>query len=103
MATFELPLVPQAQKLSIKLGANTYLMTFEWNSIANAWQISLADRNGVPILGSIPVVTGTDLLAAYGYMNLGGGLIAASDDNIHSPPTYDNLGTLGRVYFVTVD
>jgi hypothetical protein len=76
-------------------------MVFEWNPTANVWQIHLSDKGGNRLLSSIPVVTGADLLAAYSYMNLGGGLIAASDDNIHSPPTYDNLGVLGRVYFIT--
>ena len=101
MATFELPLTPQAQKLSIGLGANTYQFTFEWNDAAGVWQFHLSDKSGKRLLSSIPVVTGADLLAPYTYMNLGGGLIAASDDNLHAPPTYANLGTLGRIYFVT--
>lgn len=102
MATYEIPLSPEAQTFSIDLAGVEYQLTLVWNSIANIWVLNLTTANGnSPILSGIPLVANTDLLAPYGYLNLGGQLVAKTDNNPFNPPTYENLGVTGRLYFIT--
>jgi len=96
---YEIPLVPRAQELTIALGGIDYSLTIHWCSPANAWIIDIADKNGVAILTGIPLVTGTDLLAPFAYLNFGGQLIASTDNNADAVPTYSNLGSTGHLYF----
>ncbi len=98
--TYEIPLSPQAQKFQIALAGVTYTLTLWWSTIANCWNIDLADSNGVVIIGSIAVVAGTDLLSPFAYLNFGGELVAQTDNELTAPPTYQNLGSTSHIYFV---
>jgi hypothetical protein len=46
------------------------------------------------------LVTGADLLEQFGYLDLGGAFIVQTDHDIDAVPTFANLGTAGRLYFV---
>ena len=98
---YEIPLIPQAQTLSISLNAVTYNLSIQWNVPSQSWKLDITDVNDVPLLTGIPLVTGVDLLSPYPYMNFGGQLIAQTDHNPLAPPTYDNLGVTGHLYWVT--
>lgn len=101
MATFEIPLTPQAQVFQIELAKVIYTMTLLWCNGSNTWVLNIADRDGVPIVRGIPLVANTNLLEQYDYLNFGGKLVALTDDDPSVPPTYPNLGLAGRVYFIT--
>lgn len=101
MANFEIPFVAQNQKLTIALAGITYQLTLRWNVSESAWVLDIADNTGNALLNGIPLITGTDLLAPYAYMNFGGQLIAFTDNNPDAPPTYADLGSTGHVYFET--
>lgn len=101
MPIYEIPLSPEAQKFTIDLAGETYQINLYWCGAANAWVMDLADTLGTPIISGIPLVANTDLFAQYPYLNLGGQLIAQTDNAPNSPPTYNNLGSAGRLYFVT--
>lgn len=102
MTPYEIPLLAAAQTLLISLGGTQYTLNVWWSVLANAWNVDILAADGVtPIVTSIPLVTGTDLLAQYGYLNFGGQLIAQTDFKVSAPPTYANLGTTGHLYFVT--
>lgn len=101
MASYEIPLTPEPQAQSIALGANTYEVQVQWGYTNNTWLMHLNDENGVRLISSIPLVAATDLLEPYAYMNLGGSLYARTEGDFLTPPTYENLGTLGRLFFVT--
>lgn len=101
MATYEIPLTPEPQTFAIDLGSKTYEMVLEWGYVNNTWLVHMNDENGVRLLSSIPLVAGNDLLEPYAYMNLGGSLYARTDGQLFTPPSYENLGTLGHVFFVT--
>ncbi len=101
MPAFEIPLSPEAQTFSIDLAGATYNMTLSWNLSVSAWVLDIADVNENPILRGIPLVANVDLLAQYPYLNFGGSLIAQTDNDIETPPTFENLGTVGHLYFVT--
>ena len=99
---YEIPLLPQAQQFNIVLGGTEYTLNVYWNNQNSTWVIDLLDSTGITeILTGIPLVTGTDLFSQYAYLNLGGQLIAQTDGNIYAPPTYDNLGATGHLYFIT--
>jgi hypothetical protein len=101
MATFEIPTSPEAQTFAIALAGTTYQMTLVWNDQTSSWTLDIADSLLNPIIQGIPLVANVDLLGPYAYMNFGGQLIAQTDNDVSTPPTYDNLGTLGHIFFVT--
>lgn len=97
----EIPLVPStAQSFTITLVGVTYTMTVTWCAPASCWMLDIADQNAVPIVPGIPMITGADLLEAYGYLNIGGQLIVQTDYDVDAVPTFDNLGVTGHLYFV---
>jgi len=99
---YTLPLINTQQQLQIALGQTVYSLNVWWNSnpSSNCWMIDIADVNQKPIIGSIPMVTGVDLLGQYGYLNFGGELIVQSSFEADLIPTYENLGNGGYLYFV---
>lgn len=101
MAKYEIPLSPEAQKFNITVLGVTYGVSILWNYVANCWVMDVTDSLGNKLLSGIPLVTGTDLLAPYGYMNFGGQLTVETDFDLSAPPTYDNLGITGHMYFTT--
>lgn len=101
MATYEIPLTPDPQTLTIQLGSVNYKLELQWGYSNNTWLMHLSTDTGIRLLSSIPLVAGTNLLEPYAYMNLGGSLYAQTEGELYVAPTYENLGTLGRVFFVT--
>lgn len=101
MPSYEIPLTPEPQKFNIDLGSTTYELQLEWGYVNNTWLLHISTEDGVRLLSSIPIVAGNDLLEPYAYMNFGGELYAQTDGDYLAAPTYENLGTLGRVFFVT--
>lgn len=102
MATpYEIPLSAQPQTFQISLASVAYTLTVRWNSTSAAWVLDIADSSGSNnILCGIPLVTGCDLLAQHAYLHFGGQLIVQTDNDLTAPPTQDNLGTAGHLYFV---
>lgn len=101
MATYEIPLSPEPQKFQINLAGITYSVLLIWNDIAAVWVLDIATALEVPILRGIPLVANVDLLEPYPYLNFGGQLIAQTDNAVSTPPTFNDLGTIGHLYFVT--
>lgn len=102
MAAFEIPLLPATpQALSISILNVPYQFTVKWCSPASSWLLDIADAQSVPIVSGIPLVTGADLLEQFEYLGLGVALYAQSLSHPSDPPTFDNLGDNGKLYFVT--
>jgi hypothetical protein len=103
MATpFLIPLQPTNQTFQITLAGVVYTLTVRWNDMNEAWTLDLADQNQNPIVSGIPLVTGVDLLAPYGHLNIGGQLIAQTTNDTNAVPTLANLGSSGNLYFVVL-
>jgi hypothetical protein len=100
VVAFEIPLSATPQTLSVSLVGVTYNLTVRWNDISRAWVIDLYDQNNSLLIGSIPMVTGEDLLAPYGYLNIGGQLIVQTDTDTLAVPTFENLGATSHLYFI---
>lgn len=102
LVPYEIPLDPNSQRLSIDLAGVTYNLTVIWNRVSNCWVLDIADQYNAPMLQGVPIVTGCNLLEPYRYMGFNGGIMAITDSDPDAVPTYANLGSTGRVYFVAV-
>lgn len=101
MTIYEIQLSPANQSFQLQLVNTIYNFLVQWNSQTETWQIDISDNSGAPIVTGIPMVGNVDLLEQYAYMGIGGALIASTDNAPDMPPTFENLGTTGHLYFVT--
>lgn len=101
MTPFLIPLANGPQTLSISLAGTLYNLRLYWNVPAQLWLLDIASASGTALLSGIPLVTGVDLLDQYQYLGFGGSLYAQTDNAALTPPTFDNLGVTGNLYFVT--
>ncbi|MGY0790965.1 phage baseplate plug family protein [Azospirillum argentinense] len=100
---FEIPTSPQAQRMTVMLGATLYQLSLNWNAAASCWVMDIADQNGVGLAQGVPLVTGGNLLEQVGYLLIGGAgaaVLVQSDNNPDLVPAYDTLGLTGRLYFI---
>ena len=101
MTPFEVPLQPATpQAFTIGLSGKTYRFTVTWCQPAACWLLAIDEVNGVRQLSGIPIVTGADLLAQYGYLNIGGALIAQTVNDPAAVPTFADLGATGKLFYV---
>ncbi len=103
--TYQIPLmVGMPQSLLITLGATEYRLTIRYRDVDGGnslWSIDIADViSNQDLVCGIPLVTGADLLAQYGYLNIAGSLVVYTDGEPDAVPTFDNLGADSNLYFV---
>lgn len=102
MAVQEIPLLSTPQVFNITLAGVTYRMTLIWrDGDQGGWVLDIADQDSNPIVCGIPLITGADLLAQYGYLGIGGQLVVQTDHDVNTVPTFENLGDTSHLYFVT--
>lgn len=101
MAVTEIPLSPDNQTFTITLAGTEYQIRALWRGAF--WVIDLMNSTGALIIGGIPLVTGADLLAQYGYLNLGFSLYVVCDDPLYEYPTETDLGIRSHLYAETED
>ncbi len=94
----EIPLTPQPQTFRVTLVNVTYVWTIKWNQIAKLWVVDIDDQNNKRILSGVPLVTGTNLLEQYGYLNFNFSMASFTDTDTAAPPTFDNLGSTSHLY-----
>lgn len=100
MQTFEIPLTAQPQTFTSTLVGVQYQFTLAWRDTdGGGWFLDIADASGNALLSGIPLVTGVDLLAQYGYLGFGFELWVQTDA-ADVPPTFTNLGTQSHLYCV---
>jgi hypothetical protein len=97
---FEIPLAPTPQVFTVQLGGTLYNFRIQWCQYAPAWVLDISDVSDNPILRGVPLVTGTDLLAPFSYLNFNGQLIVKTDHCADDVPGFVDLGSCGRMYFV---
>jgi hypothetical protein len=100
MAVYEVPLSPQPQTLSVQFpnGATYQLRLLYEFTPDDCWGLDIADDQGNPIVSGIPLVTGTDLLAQYGYLNFGCKMFCTTDGDRNAPPRFFNLGVTSHLW-----
>lgn len=97
----EIPLTPSPQVLTTALSGVTYTLTIKWNTVAECWMMDIGDQSNNPLVQGIPLVTGSDLLAQFEYLGIGGALTVQTDNDPAAIPTYTNLGTTGHLFYAT--
>jgi hypothetical protein len=97
---YQVPLSPRPQRLSVTLLGVTFNLRTRWSNAGNCWLLDLSDVDMNPLIGSIPLVTGADLLEQYGYLGIGGGFFV---QNTSGPPDtvpgFTELGTTSQLIF----
>lgn len=100
MAKFLVPTTPsQAQSFKIALGNTTYTFTLTWCWPAECWILSIGDAQGVPIVGSLPLLPGMDMLEQLAYLGLGGALTTEVSNSANTVPGFDTLGATAQLYY----
>lgn len=104
MTTLEIPLSGDPETFTIALGGTEYRLSVLYrDAVDGGWTVDLASVDGTPIVSGIPLVTGADLMAQYGFLGFPGQLIVQSDASPDAAPTWDNLGSGSHLRFVTPD
>lgn len=102
MTIYPFSLQPNPQKFTISLGGIQYTFTLRYrNTVEGGWILDIGDSQNNPLVQGIPLVTGASLLGQYAYLGIGGDLWCSTTSDPDAPPTFDNLGTDGNLYFVT--
>lgn len=106
---FDIPLTPGInQRFKTTLNGVEYTIDLNWNKVSKLWVMDIYNTDiTISILRGIPLVTGTNLLGQYPYTEpgLNGGMVVMTIGPGESPdeiPTFENLGTDGHLYFVTL-
>jgi len=100
MTPYEIPLSPKPQQFTITLGGVEYLLVVTWCEGGPCWVLDIRQPDNTLIIGSIPLVTGCDLIGQYEYLGISGSLEVQSDVDITLVPTFDTLGDSGHLYFL---
>lgn len=98
----EIPLVPSTnQRFETTLLGVTYRFRLVWSPPAQVWLMDVSDSNDAGLLAGVPLLTGVDLLAQYVYLGIGGQMYVQTDYDAFAMPTFDDLGVLSHLYFVS--
>ncbi|EIB0084791.1 hypothetical protein K7577_004388 [Salmonella enterica] len=98
MKIHEIPLMPENQHFSIQLAGRNLILKLIFRDEAG-WIMDIADEHST-IISGVPLIPGTDLLAQYPDINLGGKFRVVSDDDALEYPSKSNLGTGSHLYFI---
>jgi hypothetical protein len=72
----------------------TFYFFLRWNAQANYWVMDLSDSSKNPIISSIPLISGINILEQYDYLKIGKAYIVSNDSSSQSDiPDTTNLGT----------
>lgn len=101
MATFEFPLSPSAQQMSVPIGDQELTFRFAWaDSPDGGWFMDILRLDGSPLARGLPLTAGENVLQQFDYLGIPGAIYVQTDNDPLAEPTYDNLGLNGRVFFV---
>lgn len=101
MPVHEIPLNPYPENFSVVLDDSDYSFSTVWNVPTSTWLVSITTLDGVPVITSLPLIPGVDLLAQYPTLGFKGQLIAQVDHDQSAVPSYSGLGTSGHLYYIT--
>jgi hypothetical protein len=100
--TYEFPLRPEAQQIRIQLGEADYVVRFGWGDTPDGgWFIDIADADAVPIVRGLALTAGENVLQQFNYLGIAGEIRVQTDGDDLVEPTYANLGSNGKVLFIT--
>lgn len=78
-------------------------MVTRWNDAASVWMLDIFDDiSSMPLVLSVPLIPGEDLLGQYGHVGIPGQLRVLVDAAPFAAPDLANLGSAGNLYYVAV-
>lgn len=99
MTIEEIPLTADNQQFSITLAGTALQMRILWRG--SYWVMDLQDERGEALVSGLPLVTGTDLLAQYAWLQPGVKLIVVCDASGQEYPTQTDLGSSSHLLVIT--
>ncbi len=96
----EIPLSADNQIFTIQLDNKQLRLRLIFRDEAG-WILDVMMADSTPLIGGIPLVTDSNLLAPYSHLGFTGSLLVVSDDRASLYPTKTNLGLQSHLYFVT--
>lgn len=100
MTPYEIPLTPAPQKFQLQMGGTTYSLLLTWCGPQGCWLLDLRQADETPILTSMPLQTGVDLLAQHAYLGIPGQLWVQTDGDLDKVPGFTDLGASGHLYYL---
>jgi len=101
--SYRIPLEPVPQRFNIALSGKALTMETKWNDEIPAWELSLFDgETGTPLVASVALVTGADLLEQHAHLGIPGQLVVHTDGDQDADPTLDNLGRTANLYYLPI-
>lgn len=98
---FKIPLINIPQRFAIELAGRSLIVVSQWNDEAPAWMVSFYDEaTNEPLILSLPLVSGADLLSQHQHLGIPGQLIVYTDGDEFAPPTLENLGQEANLYYL---
>lgn len=103
MATIYLIPINQAvaQTFKVALENASFILTFTWNSVASNWFLMVADASNLPLISSIPLVTGVNLSTQFKFTGISS-LYVQNSTNVDALPRFEDLGQSVKLYTVFV-
>jgi hypothetical protein len=84
-----------AQTFTVTLNNVQYNFRLVWNAATDCWVLDISDSTGTPIAQGLPLIDGADILQQLFYLGIGGALV------VDIIPTFETLGNLSNLYFLT--
>jgi len=98
---FEIPLTNVPQRFDIELAGRSLLFVNKWNPEMQCWLLDISDgETEEPILTSLPLVSGADILEQFAHVGIPGKLAVYTEGDELSPPNELNLGIESKLYYV---
>jgi hypothetical protein len=99
-SVIEIPLIARPQTFTVSLRGTVYRCRLYWLKPAQCWVLDFADRDGNPLANGVPLVTGTELLTQFRYLEFNIQLLVISDSVRDQVPDFTHLGITGHLYGV---
>lgn len=91
------------ERFTIALSGTSYEFRLVWNRGLGVWVADIRTADGDPLVLGMALTAGTNLLKPFTHLGFVGQLVATTDGNPEEPPTFDNLGTAGRLLYLVED
>ena len=100
MTPYEIPLRPEAQQFQIQMAGVLYTLRTTWNPISSCWLLDILAADETPIMLSLPIQPGVDMLKQFPHLGLPGQMWVQVDGAPFDAPGVGNLGTSGHLYYL---
>lgn len=99
---FKIPLLGTPERFRITLSGIDYWIKVTYKNVTDGgWVMDISDSTGNSLVNGIPLVTGVNLLAQYPHLGFKGRMWIQTDYDPDAVPTFTNLGSSAKLFWVT--